>query len=193
VVTDAGYTHRFRGGVMTRLGMGFTLALLLVLASNCSEPPETTNVVVKASDAIAEPEGPSKRALGAGNKKVLAKRIQTLGVPKERSRLATNCLAGAMDACEALADDYRTGVGVRKDPRTTQLFYDFTRLLAEEYCNEGGANIDGCSQLGRMHYEGRGLRRNREWGTMLLRKGCAGGDDAACTYLENEGLAHPKE
>ncbi len=177
---------------MKQLATALTLAAV-VLGSGCSDPPDSNDMATVETTASPEAKPQGKRALGADDRKVLAKRIQTLEVPEGQSRLAENCVAGAMNACEALADDYRTGVGVRKDPRTTQLFYDFTRLLAEQYCDEGGENIDGCSQLGRMHFEGKGVRQNREWGTTLLRKGCAGGDDAACAYLENEGLAHAKE
>lgn len=173
---------------MKRLATAFTLAVA-ILGSSCSDRPEADDAIVAKPTVAVEAKRRVERIAETADRETLAHRIRTLGVPEDRLRLAKNCLDGAMNACESLGDTYRAGLGVEKDPATTQLFYDFTRLLAEANCTDRGESVQGCAQLGRMHFEGRGVRQNREWGTKLLRKGCAGGDNLACAYLENEGLA----
>ena len=52
----------------------------------------------------------------------------------------------------------------------------------------GSESIAGCSQLGHMYYSGAGVSQDQARGVALMRRGCAGGDDLACFFLENEGI-----
>ena len=174
------------------------VALLVLAASACrgapaSDPPaesaETPQVDLSVLD---EAVATADQRLRQVDRDILIDRITTLrgetSVPGDLEHFWTDCLQGLMNACESLGDAYRTGIGVAAEPETARLFYAMTVNLTEIYCDAGPETVHGCSQLGRMYHQGLGVTRNETRGVDLLQRGCAGGDDLACLYLDNVGL-----
>jgi TPR repeat protein len=168
------------------LGMATTLAA----CGESSEPPPASPVADPS--VYEEAEAKASRALARVDREILEDRIRELaartGVPPALAPFWDPCLQGRMNACESIGDHYGSELAGNPDPEAAQLFYRFTRDLAEGYCDEGGDRVHGCSQLGRMYSEGLGVDRNDRRGVELRRRGCSGGDSLACMYLQNEGL-----
>ena len=99
---------------------------------------------------------------------------------------ARQCADGDMTSCENLGDILRFGMKGEANVDKANTFYARTRELASSYCESGPEGIHGCSVLGRLYYEGKGISRDRVTGEALLRRGCAGGDNLACIYLDNQ-------
>jgi len=75
-----------------------------------------------------------------------------------------------------LASDLSVGLAGPKDTGQALQLY-------ERACNSGKA-VAACYFEGQMLIEGDGVKADATRGTALVRKGCRGGDQLACEYLE---------
>ena len=183
--------ERDPGGWLARWAV---LCAFTVVGSCGGEPEPGPRSAPAAEPSVGfEAEQEAYLRLARVDREILADRIRGLRALKaisgEQRRERDACLEGRMNACESLGDAYSSGIGAAADAEAAKLFHDYMRLLAKAYCEAGGDTIHGCSQLGRIYYEGLGTARREQRGIELLRRGCAGGDDLACMYLGNEGLS----
>jgi TPR repeat protein len=108
-------------------------------------------------------------------------------IPESLANEIAACDAGDMTSCENAAGAFENGTGVPPNPERTTALRKQLLSLAQSHCDKGQAH--GCSYLGRLYLEGIGVAPDRRRGLALLRRGCAGRDPLACTYLENLGIS----
>jgi TPR repeat protein len=108
-------------------------------------------------------------------------------LPGELAPLPAKCDAGDVESCRKLADAYRGGTGVPRDPMRA-------RLVLERACERGQGRSALCEDLAVDYREGVGVPHDEEKARAVLERACDGQVLRACGLLGviyTEGLGVP--
>ncbi|PHS32556.1 MAG: hypothetical protein COA92_06705 [Sulfurovum sp.] len=85
------------------------------------------------------------------------------------------------ESCGALADNYKFGLGVKKNGGLSVYYYRKAIKLFDEECKNN--NFRACNKIGSMYRDGKGVTKNYRKAAEYYHVGCDKGDVASCFGL----------